>query len=216
MTPHSIIIADDHPIFREGLCRVIEKDKAFQVVGQAENGKQALRLIETVRPAIAVLDMAMPELNGIGVAREVKKAKLPVTLVLLTMFKEEDIFSEALDQGIKGYVHKESAVTDVASCLRAVLTGEFFISPAISHLLVKRMQRTRDFTASYPTIEELTTAERRVLRLISEGKSSKEIGGELFISPKTVENHRLNIARKLNVHGPNALLKFAFEHKVRL
>jgi len=212
----AIVIADDHPIFREGLCKVIERDHGGRVVAEAGDGRAALRLIRERKPDIAVLDVVMPELNGLNVARQVQRERLAVAVVFLTMFKEEDMFNEAMDAGAKGYVLKENAVSDIIACLRSVVSGQYFISPAISDLLVRRTERVRGLAGQTPGLSSLTPSERRILNHIGRGKTSKEIAVELFISPKTVENHRVNIAAKLGIHGNNALLKFALENKDKL
>jgi DNA-binding NarL/FixJ family response regulator len=212
----AIVIADDHPIFREGLCKVIERDHGGRVVAEAGDGQAALRLIRERKPDIAVLDVVMPELNGLNVARQVQRERLAVAVVFLTMFKEEDMFNEAMDAGAKGYVLKENAVSDIIACLRSVVSGQYFISPAISDLLVRRTERVRGLAGQTPGLSSLTPSERRILNHIGRGKTSKEIAVELFISPKTVENHRVNIAAKLGIHGNNALLKFALENKDKL
>ena len=209
----AIIIADDHPIFREGLRKVIERDRGGCVIAEAGDGETALRMIRECKPDIAVLDVVMPGLNGLNLARRIQREHLPVAVVFLTMFKEEDMFNEAMDIGAKGYVLKENAVSDIIDCLRSVASGQYFISPAISHLLVRRTERARGLAGQTSGLSSLTPTERRILNLVARGKTSKEIATELFISPKTVENHRLNIATKLDIHGNNALLKFALENK---
>jgi DNA-binding NarL/FixJ family response regulator len=212
----SIVIADDHPIFREGLRKVIEHDRGGRVIAEAGDGETALRLIRERKPDIAVLDVVMPGLNGLKVARQIQREHLTVAVVFLTMFKEEDMFNEAMDAAAKGYVLKENAVSDIIGCLRSVASGQYFISPAISHLLVRRTERSRGLASQTSGLSSLTPSERRILNLIARGKTSKEIATELFISPKTVENHRQNIAGKLEIHGNNALLKFALENKDNL
>ena len=212
----SIVIADDHPIFREGLRKVIKHDRGGRVIAEAGDGETALRLIRERKPDIAVLDVVMPGLNGLKVARQIQREHLTVAVVFLTMFKEEDMFNEAMDAAAKGYVLKENAVSDIIGCLRSVASGQYFISPAISHLLVRRTERSRGLASQTSGLSSLTPSERRILNLIARGKTSKEIATELFISPKTVENHRQNIAGKLEIHGNNALLKFALENKDNL
>lgn len=211
-----ILIADDHPIFRKGLRDVIETEQGVEVVAEAGDGEAALRQIEALAPDVAVLDVHMPKMSGFAVAREIRERKLPVKIVFLTMYQDEDTFNEALDVGVKGYVLKESAVTDIISGIRAVSAGQHFISPLISTYLVNRSERAVSLAKAKPTIGDLTPAERRVLRLIAENKTSREIAEELFISHRTVENHRTNICTKLNLHGTHSLVKFAIEHKTQL
>ena len=211
-----LVIADDHPIFREGLRKVLDEGGAGRVLAEASDGSGALAMVREHRPDMVLLDIAMPGLNGLGVAREIRNAGLPTAIVFLTMFKEEDLFNEALDLGALGYVLKENAVNDILQCVRDVAEGKTFISPAIAPLLVRRLQRPSRAGHGHPLanlLQHLTPAERRILRSIAQGMASKEIAAEFFISPKTVENHRLNIAGKLDVHGNNALLRFAIEHR---
>jgi DNA-binding NarL/FixJ family response regulator len=217
MSPRpTIVIADDHPVLREGLRRIIEREDAGEILAEASDGAGALRLVREHQPRIALLDVVMPGNNGLAVAREIQRLRLPIAVVFLTMFKEEDMFNEAMDLGAKGYVLKENAVNDIVECLRAVAEERYFISPAISHLLVERTKRAHALVQQNTGLGALTPSERRILHLIARGMTSKEIAGQLFISPKTVENHRLNIAAKLELHGNNALLRFALENRANL
>ena len=208
-----VVIADDHPIFRRGLRQVIDMETDVVVVGEAGDGMTAFGQIETLKPDVAVLDIDMPGKNGFTLAQEIGDCKLPVNIIFLTMYKEENAFNRALDLGVKGYLLKDSAVTEIVAGIRAVARGDHFISPAISSFLVNRSGRARSLEEQKPGLKDLTTMERRILKLIVENKTSKEIAGELFISARTVDNHRTNIATKLDLHGSHALLKFAFDHK---
>lgn len=211
-----IVMADDHPIVRQGLRQIIEADAALKIVAEAGDGKTALAQIVQHQPEVAVLDVDMPGQDGFSVARAVLQQKLVVEIVFLTIHREEEVFRAALDLGAKGYVLKDSAVTDIVAAIKAVATGEPFISPQLSSYLLKRSQSVADLNARKPGLEDLTPTERRILKLIAEDKSSKEIAGELFISHRTVETHRTNISRKLDLRGNLALVKFALEHKSRL
>jgi DNA-binding NarL/FixJ family response regulator len=215
-TKLQILIADDHPIFRKGLILAIEADDAIEIIGEAGDGRQALQLAEELKPDVVVLDIEMPMLSGLEVAAEIIRRKLPVDIVFLTMYKEEDMFNEAMNIGAKGYVLKENAVSDIVESIKNVASGRYFISPNISEFLVNRSDRVRSLLRKKPNLEKLTATERKVLKLISEIKTSKDIAGELFISYRTVENHRSNICNKLEIHGSHSLLKFAIEHKALL
>ena len=208
-----VIIADDHPIFRKGLMQAIGADKSIEIVGEADDGQKAIKITEELKPDVVVLDIEMPIINGLEAAKEIIKRKLPVDIIFLTMYKEEDMFNEAMDIGVKGYVLKESAVSDIVNSIKTVVAGKYFLSPAISDYLVSRSDRARSLLKKKPQLENLTVTERKVLRLISENKTSKEIGEILKISYRTVENHRSNICNKLEIHGSHALLKFAIENK---
>jgi DNA-binding NarL/FixJ family response regulator len=208
-----IVIADDHPIVRRGLRQVIEAESSFQVVAEANDGQEALAAIETLKPQIAVLDADMPRLDGLGVAREIRRRKLAVDIVFLTIHADEDLFHAALDLGSKGYILKDSALDEIVQGLEAIAAGRYYVSPPLTEHLLNRRRRAQILVEDHPQIKDLTPAERRVLRAISEGKSSKQIGAELFIHFRTVESHRVNICQKLGLRGHNALFKFALEHK---
>lgn len=211
-----ILIADDHPVVRRGLRQVIEADPAFQVVAEAGDGEIALAQIAALQPAMAVLDMDMPKLDGLGVARQIARRKLPVDIMFLTIHADEDLFHAAMDLGSKGYVLKESALSEVVQALRVISAGQYYVSPSLTTHLVSRRNRTQALVRKHPGLDALTPAERRVLQAIAEGKSSKQIGSELFIHFRTVENHRTNICQKLDLHGHNALFKFALQYKAEL
>ena len=211
-----LLIADDHPLFRKGLIQALGADHSVEIVGEASDGQQALSLAEELAPDVVVLDIEMPVLSGLQVAQEIIKRKLPVEIVFLTMYKEEDIFNEAMELGVKGYVLKESAVSDIVNSIKSVVAGRHFISPSISEFLINRSDRVRSLLKKNPRLENLTVTERKVLRLISENKTSKEIGDCLNISFRTVENHRSNICNKLKIHGSHSLLKFAIENRMVL
>jgi DNA-binding NarL/FixJ family response regulator len=208
-----IIIADDHPIFRKGLRQAIETDHELEIVGEAQDGVEALELIEVLKPAAIVLDIEMPRKTGLEVARDIQKRNLPVEIIFLTMYKDEDMFNEAMSLGVKGYVLKECAVSDITTSVKTVVGGHHFISPAISELLVNRNDRARVLVRRKPRMEDLTVTEKKVLRFIAENKTSKEIAVTLHVSYRTIENHRSNICNKLDIHGSHSLLKFAIEHK---
>ncbi len=211
-----ILLADDHPIVRQGLKQIIEFDKELSVVAEAGDGKAALDLIEEYQPQVAVLDIDMPELDGFGVVRALQKKSTEIEIVFLTMHSEEEIFHEAMDLGVKGYVLKESAVSDIVTAIKSVAHGRSFLSPSLSMFLLNRYQRASQLEAEKPGLHSLTATERRILKLIAGEKTSKEIADELCISYRTVETHRTNISRKLDLQGSLALIKFAVAHKSEL
>ena len=211
-----LLIVDDHPVFRRGLRGVIEENPCFHVVGEASDGEAAMRMIEELKPGIAVVDIDMPRLNGLEMVRALRKTELPVVTIFLTMYKEEDMFNAAMDLGVKAYVLKENATDDILTALEKVAQGETFVSSSMSTMEQRRTDRVQELLLSKPQIDDLTSAERRILKLIAEDRTSKEIAELLQISVKTVENHRLNICHKLNLHGSHSLLKFAFDNKSHL
>lgn len=211
-----IVLADDHPIVRSGLRLTIESDPQLRVVAEASDGQEALAQIQTHQPAIAVLDIDMPKLDGFGVARELRKARLAIEIVFLTLHSAEDLFNEAMDLGAKGYILKESAVTEIVHGIKSVASGQYFVTPALTTHLLNRRHRTQQLTEKVPGLTSLTPTEQRILQLVAAYKSSKDIAEELFIHYRTVENHRTNICQKLGLSGHNALLKFALQHKDEL
>ena len=214
-----ILMADDHPVFREGLKQIISTDPVMKILRDTGNGEEALRLARELKPDIALLDMDMPGMNGLDVARARSRERLPFNIIFLTMYREEDMFNEAMDLGAKGYVLKDSAAGEILQSIRAVASGDYYISPAISGLLVRRINHSS--RAASPGqhaegLDSLTRAERRILKLIASDKTSKEIAEDLGLSPRTIENHRTNMSAKLGLQGSHSLLKFAFENKHRL
>ena len=204
-----VLIADDHPIFRSGLKMVIEADRMLKVVAEAEDGESALAGIRKLQPDVIVLDIDMPPPDGFAVARQVLEQRLPGEIIFLTMHKERTLFDAALNAGVKGFIVKDAAVNEIVSCIKAVATGESFFSPTLSgHLLTKREQTSQ--------LDNLSASERRVLLLVAESMSNKEIAEKMFISVRTVEHHRSNICAKLGLEGKNALLTFALTNKEKL
>lgn len=214
--PIRLLIADDHPLLRAGLRQVIATDPRIEIVAEASDGAAALQLLAAQQPDVAVLDIEMPQLTGFALLRELRAQQLLTAVVFLTMYHDEEMFNEALDLGALGYVLKDSATTDITSAIRAAASGQPYISPAISAYLFNRATRATRLVQQLPHLNNLTPTERRVLKLIVENKTSKEIGAELFISYRTVENHRANICQKLELKGSHSLLKFAFDHKSEL
>ncbi len=212
----TIILADDHPIVRKGLREVIEEDKRLRVVAEANNGREAVEAIEKFSPQVTILDIDMPVMNGFETAREIKARKLKTEIIFLTMHRDEDLFNEAIDHGAKGFVLKDSALIDIIECVKAVAASEHYASHALTKFLINRSRRALDLTERQPTVNDLTPTERRILKLIAEDMTSKEISEEIFISPRTVEKHRQNICQKLNLQGSHSLFKFAVQHKSEL
>ncbi|MGH9823844.1 MAG: response regulator transcription factor [Blastocatellia bacterium] len=211
-----IVIADDHPIFRQGLRQVIEQASHLKVVAEAEDGIRAFDRIQEARPDIAILDIDMPHEDGFEVARKLREHRLPVAVIFLTMHKDEMHFNEALDIGVKGYLLKDNVAADVVNCIDAIAAGGDYISPALSTHLLNRAKRATALAEQQPGLAGLTATERRILGLLAEYKTSKEIAGVLCVSVRTVENHRANICTKLDLHGAHALVKFAIQHKSEL
>lgn len=208
-----VIIADDHPIFRQGLINVIQEEGSFEIVGEANDGGKALRLIEKLAPDIAILDISMPGMTGLELAKETRDRELSTRIVVMTMYDDESYLDEAMDAGVMGYLLKDNAAVDLINCLKTIAAGRRYVSPSMSEYLLGRHSEKKQLEDDKPGIKDLTQTEKKVLKLISQNLTSKEIAKELFISYRTVQNHRANICDKLNLRGSNALLQFAIEHK---
>ncbi|MEI7483799.1 MAG: response regulator transcription factor [Ignavibacteriota bacterium] len=209
----SIIIADDHPIFRNGLKQILLTNDKIKLLGEAANGEEALNLIVNLKPDVAVLDLDMPVLNGLEILEKLKTLKTDTKIIMLTMFKEEKMFNKAFDKGAYAYVLKDSAVEDIIGCIESVSSGNYFISPALSSFLISRSKKQKEFEENFKDINSLTDMERKVLKLVSQSKSSKDISNELFVSSRTVDKHRENISKKLDIRGNLSLTKFAIDNK---
>jgi DNA-binding NarL/FixJ family response regulator len=209
-----VLIADDHPLMRKGLRLSVEEDPGLKVVGEASDGEAALSLIKKLRPQVALLDIEMPKLDGLGVVREMVKSGLKTEVIFLTFHSNQDLFRSAMDLGCKGYILKDSAVQEVVAGIHAVASGRPYISSAITTDLLQRQNQPVTKSSNALT-SHLTPTEVRIMQLIARGKTSKEIGAELSIHYRTVENHRTNMCRKLDLEGEgaNALLRFALQNK---
>lgn len=205
----NVLLADDHTVMRAGLRLVLERKAGFRVIGEAGDGREAVALAEKLKPDVVVLDIAMPNLNGIEAARQICD-KLPgAAVVILSMHSDESYVLRALKSGARAYLLKDSAVADLITAIKSVTEGKAFFSPAISRMIVEdymRKMRDRDVEDSY---ELLTPREREILQLLAEGKSSKDIAAILCLSLYTVETHRSNILRKLNLHNTPELILYA-------
>ncbi|TAK61712.1 MAG: response regulator transcription factor [Bacteroidetes bacterium] len=211
-----ILLADDHPILRKGLRALLEENPEFRVVAEADDGEKTLRELQQTEVDVAIVDMDMPKLHGLEVVQRAMQTLPATNFVVLTMHKDETLFNKALDFGVRGFVLKDNAVTDIVHCVQEVAAGGYFISSSISGFLLKRQSRTAVQRHEKNRLEDLTETERTILKLLAEMKTSRQIAEELFISPKTVENHRTNISKKLGLQGYQVLLKFALENKTRL
>ena len=211
-TEIKILIADDHPIVREGLCRIIEGSPDLRIVAEVGSGQEAIEKAQLLRPNIAILDIDMPEKDGFKVAAAIGELKLPVAVIFLTVHREESFLNKALEIGAKGYVLKDSASTDIVTGIRTVSAGQHYISPAMASYLVT----PRRAAGKMPGLASLTTTERIVIKLIADYKTTKDIAAILSISPRTVDTHRSNICQKLGVRGNHSLMKFALAHQTEL
>ena len=211
-----ILIADDHPLFRLGLSSAVRQNTHIEVVAEAADGETALTNIADLDPDVAVLDIDMPKLNGLGVAREMRLQKLRAQIVFLTAHDGEDLFDSAMDLGANAYLLKDSALTEISVAIEAVAAGDFYVTPTMTAHLIKRRARSRQLAKGFPGLEELTPIERRIIQMVAANKSSRDIADALGLQPRTVENRRTAICDKLGLHGPNALLKFVLEHRSQI
>lgn len=209
-----VLLADDHPVVRRGLKATIEEDETLRVIAEAGDGNDALRQIEELKPHVAILDIDMPGLNGLGVARELSQRAIPTRVIFMTFHADEDLMRAAMDVGGKGYLLKGSETEEVCAAIHAVHAGRTYIGSTMAAVLLNQKQESAGSPSLNLTV--LTVTEKKVLRLIADGLSSKEIGDELGIHYRTVENHRTNMCRKLEIEGANALARFALQHRAAL
>lgn len=209
-----LVIADDHPIVRQGLRQIIEREVDLEVLDEAGDGEAGLAAIVQLRPDVAVLDIDMPRLNGFGVLRAVRDKLIPTKVILLTVHREEEFLDEALRLGAAGYVLKDSATEEIVAAVRAVSSGQNYVSPILTAYLFR--QRQDQGGAARADLENLTATEKQILKLLAEYQTNNQIAEKLFISPLTVKTHRRNISQKLQLEGSHALMKYALEHKSRL
>jgi len=207
------VLVDDHPLFRQGLRQEVEADPRFRILGEAADGATGLAMIESLAPAVAVIDLNLPGMNGLDIAAHVRAKELSTRLVVLTMMKDETAFNAAMRTGVLGFVLKDGATSEIISCLVAVARGEAYVSPSCSAFLLRRRARAEALESGMPLVRLLTTAERRVLKRIAAKRSTKDIAAEFGLSPRTIEAHRANICSKLGLKGNNSLLQFALEHR---
>ncbi len=206
--PIRVFNADDHPILRKGITDLLIESEDMEWAGSAENGKEALQKIRAIQPDVALLDIEMPHHSGLEVAKTLLEEGIKTVFVLLTLFKDETFLHNAIRMGIKGYLLKESSEKEILDCIRTVHRGQSYVNPSLTHYLIAN-NNSKDNVLS-----NLSDHEVNILKLIAKQKTSAEIADMLFISPKTVSNHRSNISKKLELTGEqNGLLKWAIEHR---
>lgn len=210
---YRIVLADDHAMFRRGVKRIIQENAELEVVGEAADGLQLLEIIKHAPPDMVIADVSMPNLRGLEATREIKMAFPEVRVIILTMHKDKEYLYHALSAGAEGYLLKEDADIELFSAINAIRQGGTYISrllaPQLTDIFMER-QRGQEGQGKLPS-ELLTTREREIIKLIAEGKSSKEIAGLLYISSRTVQHHRANIMRKLNFKKTADLVKYAIQ-----
>lgn len=205
----TIFLADDHTIVREGLAKVLEGEPDFQVVGQAENGREAITRVEQLRPDIVIMDIAMPMLNGIEATRHIKKVSPKTRVIILSMHSHDRYISELFSLGASGYLLKNSTGTDVIKAIRAALDGDTYLSPSISRKVIEDYVSLRQKSPREDLYSRLSNREREVLQMIAEGHSTRQISQILCVSPSTVKTHRSKIMEKLEIDNISQLVQYA-------
>lgn len=208
---HTIIIADDHTLFREGLRALLSAHEDLQVLGEAENGQEALRAVEERKPDLLLMDLSMPKMGGLEAIKEVKRREPGTKVLVLTIHGTEEFVLEALGAGASGYVLKDATHDELVLAIRSVLAEKRYLSPDISAKVIEGYIDGRKTVRSSSTWDSLTLRERQILKLVAEGRKNKEIAEILFISAKTVAKHRANLMGKLDLHNASALTAYALE-----
>ena len=208
-----ILLADDHTLLRNGISAILEDEPDMVVVGEADNGREAVRLADQLKPNVVLIDIAMPLLNGLEATRQIKHEHPEISVLVLTMYDNEEYFRKMLEVGASGYIIKRAAATELVSAIRAVYNGEAVLSPAITRLLLEDYLN-HDSHTEKDDPSALSSREREVLQLIAEGKTSREIAEILNLSVKTVQSHRTNLMQKLDLHDRGDLIKYAIQKKI--
>jgi DNA-binding NarL/FixJ family response regulator len=208
---HKIVIAEDHTILREGLRALLSSDPDCTVVGEAEDGREAVQCVEQLGPDLILMDLSMPKMNGIEAIREIKKRSPETRILALTVHKTEEFILEVLQAGADGYLLKDASSVELMMAIRSILGGKRYISPSVSQMVIEGyLDGKKGFESGSPW-DTLTKREREILKLIAEGHKNKEIADYLYISVKTVEKHRANLMKKLDLHSASALTAYAME-----
>lgn len=208
-----ILLADDHTILRDGIRSLIEDEPDMEVVGEAEDGITVVKLADSLKPDVILMDLAMPLLNGLEATRQIRKNQPGAKILILTMHENEEYIRQVLAAGAMGYILKDAAARELLGAIRSVHKGEVVLSPAITRLIVTDYLRWGDLSAQEPS-DGLTDRERQILQLIAEGYPNKQIADILSISIKTVQAHRLNLMKKLDLHDRGELIKYAIQKKI--
>ena len=209
-----IILADDHTILREGIQALIDNQPDMQVVGEAQDGHSAVRMATQLKPDLVIMDIAMPLLNGLEATRQIKKSCPGTQILILTMHENEEYIRQALASGAMGYILKDAAARELLDAIRSIQQGEAVLSPAITRLVIEDYLRWGDTRPKDDGTSVLSDREREVLQLIAEGYANKQIGEILCISIKTVQAHRANLMKKLDLHDRGDLIKYAIQKKI--
>jgi DNA-binding NarL/FixJ family response regulator len=206
-----VVLAEDHAMVRAGLRALLERSDTIEIVGEASNGQEAVEMVTKLVPDLLIMDIMMPRLNGIQSAEHIRTLKLPVNILILSMYSDEGLIRQALKSGVKGYVLKSSVSNELLEAIQSISNGGTYLSSEISELLKEGVKGAHQSEKTNP-LEMLSPREKEILQLITEEHTSSEIAKLLFISEKTVEKHRTNIMDKLKIHNLAGLVKFAIKH----
>jgi two-component system, NarL family, response regulator NreC len=211
-----VLLADDHTLIRSGIATLLQSNKDFQVVGEAEDGEEAVRKTGELKPTVVVLDLSMPKLSGIEATKQIRKKYPDVNVLVLTMHENEEYVYQILKSGAAGYVLKSAGKDELIAAIRAAARGDKFFSPRISQIMAEGYVRRVEQAATEMEQGDipLTRREREVLALVVDGLTNQQIADQLFISPRTVDTHRTNIMQKLNIHDLANLVRYAIEHGI--
>ena len=207
----TILIVDDHPLVREGLISILKSAAGYEVVGQAGNARNAIRMVKNLKPDLVLLDLALPDKSGIELSREIRNISPPTGILIVSMHSKVEYIVKAFQAGATGYMVKESATEKLLQGIDRVVNGEYFMDGSVSHRVVERLMQTpeKEMKITDAGYETLTPREQEITVLLAEGYSAKETAAKLFISPKTVENHRTSIMNKLGLHSTLELVRYA-------
>jgi len=209
-----ILVADDHDIVRAGLKSLLERQEEIEIIGEASDGRQVVALASELSPSVVVLDIAMPQLNGIDAAAQILRRDPDVKIIILSMYGDEEFIVRALAAGVKGYLLKDDVQADLLRAVRAVAAGRSFFSPAIAQTLAEDYVRQLQNKGLQDSYELLSEREREILQLLAEGRSNKEVAAVLNVSPYTVETHRTHLMQKLNLHNTAEIVLYAVRKKI--
>ena len=209
-----VLLADDHGLVRKGLRFLLSQEADIEVAGEADDGRQAVRLAAQLSPNVVIMDIAMPQLNGLDATSQICRSDTRTGVIILSMYSDEEFLLRALTAGAKGYLLKDSAEADVVRAVRAVASGKTFFSPAIAHTLLEDYVRRLQQKGVQDSYELLTDREREVLQLLAEGRSNKEVAGVLGVSVHTVDTHRTNLMQKLGLHNTAEIVMYAMRKRI--
>jgi len=208
---YTILIADDHDIIREGIKNILRKQPDYEIVGEAQDGEEVLKKVEELKPDILLLDITMPKKSGLEILDQVQRSSRATKIIIISVHKADAYVMRALKAGVRGYLNKENAADDLLPALRKVMAGQVYLSAETSSYLLEKTTKSPEELTQESLLSERETD---VLRLVAEGKTAKEIADSLFISPRTVENYKNNILKKLNLHKTSDLIKYAIKNNL--